>query len=97
MDSDGVLAIVALAGFDAAEITLIPVATTFAQTNPARANSRPAPPVTRRVAGQVLTSKDTPAVRAADLNEGGSAHAEWPNISQGVLENTQKFMKIGKR
>ena len=31
---------------------------------------------------------------AADLNEGGSAQAEWSNLSQAVLARAQKFMKI---
>lgn len=34
---------------------------------------------------------------AADLNEGGSANAEWSNISQAVLARAQKFMKIKKQ
>jgi len=31
---------------------------------------------------------------AADLNEGGSAHAEWSKVSQAVLARAQKFMKL---
>jgi hypothetical protein len=31
---------------------------------------------------------------AADLNEGGKAHAEWANLSQALLARAQKFMKI---
>ena len=53
-----VIALTALAVLGSAEMTLIPVARTFAQ-----ANSKTAPPVTRRVAGQVLTSKNMPAVQ----------------------------------
>lgn len=34
---------------------------------------------------------------AADLNEGGSAHAEWSNLSQAVLARAQKFMKIRRQ
>ena len=34
---------------------------------------------------------------AADLNEGGSAHAEWSNLSQAVLARAQKFMRIRKQ
>jgi hypothetical protein len=34
---------------------------------------------------------------AADLNEGGSAHAQWPNVSEAVLARAQKFMRIRKR
>ena len=33
---------------------------------------------------------------AADLNEGGSAHAEWSKVSQAVLARAQKFMKLKK-
>ena len=33
---------------------------------------------------------------AADLNEGGSAHARWPQIAQGLLERAQKNMKVSK-
>ena len=34
---------------------------------------------------------------AADLNEGGTAHAEWSNLSQAVLARAQKSMRIRKR
>lgn len=34
---------------------------------------------------------------AADLNEGGSARARWPEVSQGVLERALKNMKVTKR
>ena len=33
---------------------------------------------------------------AADLNEGGSARARWPKISQGLLDRALKNMKVSK-
>jgi hypothetical protein len=33
----------------------------------------------------------------ADLNEGGSKHAEWSSLSQAVFARAQKFMKIRKQ
>jgi len=33
---------------------------------------------------------------AADLNEGGSARARWPEIAQGLLDRAQKNMKVSK-
>ena len=33
---------------------------------------------------------------AADLNEGGSAHARWTEISQGLLDRALKYMKVSK-
>lgn len=35
-------------------------------------------------------------LKAADLNEGGSARARWPEISQGVLDRALKNMKVTK-
>src|SRR5690349_2603795 len=57
------ISLVALAVFGSAEITLTLVARTFAQENSKPATARQAPPVTRTVAGRVLTSKDMPAVQ----------------------------------
>jgi hypothetical protein len=34
---------------------------------------------------------------AADLNEGGSARARWPEISQGLLDRALKNMKVKKQ
>lgn len=34
---------------------------------------------------------------AADLNEGGSAHARWPEISQAVLDRALKNLKISRQ
>lgn len=34
---------------------------------------------------------------AADLNEGGSARARWPEVSQGLLDRALKNMKIKKQ
>jgi hypothetical protein len=36
-------------------------------------------------------------VTAADLNDGGSAHARWPEVSQGLLDRALKGMKLRKR
>jgi hypothetical protein len=33
---------------------------------------------------------------AADLSEGGSARARWPEISQGLLDRALKNMKVSK-
>jgi len=33
---------------------------------------------------------------AADLGEGGSAHARWPEMSQGLLDRALKNMKVSK-
>jgi len=34
---------------------------------------------------------------AADLSEGGSARARWPEISQGLLDRAQKNMKVKRQ
>ena len=57
------ISLIALVVLGSAEMTLMPLARTFAQANSKPANARQAPPVTRTVGGQVLTSKDMPAVR----------------------------------
>jgi hypothetical protein len=34
---------------------------------------------------------------AADLNEGGSARARWPEIAEGLLKRAQEHMKLSKK
>ena len=36
-------------------------------------------------------------LNAADLSEGGSARARWPEIAQGLLDRAQKNMKVKRR
>lgn len=36
------------------------------------------------------------SLTAADLNEGGSVRARWPEVEEGLLERAQKNMKVSK-
>jgi hypothetical protein len=43
-----------------------------------------------------LSGADDGVLTAADLAEGGSARARWPEISQGLLDRALKNMKVSK-
>lgn len=44
-----------------------------------------------------LSGADGAGLTAADLAEGGSARARWPEISQGVLDRALKNMNVNKK